>query len=76
LIFISIDAIIIVLLNLMNIRLSDISIKISVLSNGFKNFGSNSVQLVFIYFIVLFVVILMINMITGTGYSYSKTQKG
>jgi len=76
LIFISIDAIIIVLLNLMNIRLSDISTKMSAFSNGFKNLYSNSGQLILIYFIILSAIIFVINMITNAGYFNSKTHEG
>jgi len=76
LIFVSIDVILIVLLNLLNVRLSDISIKISTLSNGFKNSGSNSVQLILIYFIVLSVIIFVFNMITDVGNSNSKPHEG
>lgn len=72
-IFISIDTFIIVLLNLMDIRISDISFKINTLSRGFEDINSIFGQLIYIYFAVLFAVILIFNMISRTGYSYSKT---
>jgi hypothetical protein len=75
LIFISIDAAIIVLLNLTGIRVSDITLKISFLNRGFENFYSNPGELISIYFTVLFAVIIIIMLFSRTGYSYFKTQE-
>jgi hypothetical protein len=72
-IFISIDASIIVLLNLTGIGLSDVSFKISSFSRAFENFYSDPTQLVIVYFTVLVAVILLIMMISRNG--YSKTQE-
>jgi len=74
LIFISIDAVIIVLFNLAGIGLSNVSFKLSSFSRAFENFYSNPMQFIIIYFIVLNVVILMIMMISRNSYSYSKTK--
>ena len=75
LIFISIDAAIIILLNLTGIRISDISFKMSVFSRGFENLYSNAGQLIFVYFGVLLAIIFVFNLISSTGYSYSKIKE-
>lgn len=76
LIFISIDAAIIILLNLTGIRISDISFKMSAFSRGFENLYSNVGQLIFVYFGVLLTIIFILNVVSSTGYSYSKTKEG
>lgn len=76
LVFISIDALIIGILSFMNVRVSDISLKFKFFSRGFGDLYSNLGQLVFIYFIVLLSIILVLNIITSTEYSYSKTKEG
>lgn len=76
LVFISIDAAIIVIFSLMNIRVSDISLKFKFFSSGFGGLYSNPGQFVFIYFVVLLAAIFVLNLITNTGYSYSKIRKG
>lgn len=72
LIFISIDAFIIILLSLMNMRISDISIKINIFSHVFGDLYSNFGQLIFFYFGGLLAIIFVLHMITSAGYSYSK----
>jgi hypothetical protein len=75
LMFISIEATIIVLLNLTGIRISDIPSKMTAFSRVFENIYVNAEQLIFVYFAVMFAVILVIVIISRPGYSYSKTQK-
>jgi len=68
LIFMSIDAIIFALLKLMNIRITDITIKI----NSFSHGTSNTKYFLFIY--LLAIAFLAIKVFTRTQYRYSKMQ--
>jgi hypothetical protein len=74
LMFIAIDATIIVLLNLVGIRISDIPLKMSSFSRAFENLSANTGHLLFIYFGVLLAIIFIINKISSAGYKLKDTE--
>jgi hypothetical protein len=71
-IFVTIDAILFVLLNLMHIRITDIPTKLQAIFGGVGELPANAGQFILIYFVVLFAAILVISKISSTNYSLSK----
>lgn len=70
LMFVSIDAILIVLLNLMHVDIGDISTRLKAFWAGESVVYAHTGQFIFIYFIVLLAVILFINMISSKNNSF------
>ncbi len=74
LMFVSIDAILVVLLNFMHVRIGDISTRIKAIYGSGGELPDNTGQFIFIYFIVLLAVILFINMISSNNNSFSRNK--
>jgi len=73
-IFVTIDAILLVLLNLMHVRITDISTKFQAVLGGVGELLANTGQFILIYFIALLAVILVISKISSTNYSLSRNK--
>lgn len=68
-IFVTIDAVFLVLLNLMHIRITDIPTKLNAVFWGGEELSANTGQFILTYFIVLIAVILFISTVSSTNYS-------
>ena len=73
-IFVTIDAVLLVLLNLMHIRITDISTKLKAFSWGVAELSVDTGQFILIYFIVLLAVILFICTVSSINYSLSRNK--
>ena len=71
-IFVTIDAVFFVLLNLMHIRITGISTKLKAVFGGVGELSAHTGQLILIYFILLLAAILVIRTVSSTNYSLSK----
>lgn len=71
-IFVTTDAVLFVLLNLMHIRITDIPTKLKAVLGGVGELSANTGQFILIYFIVLLAVILVIRTVSSTNYLLSK----
>jgi hypothetical protein len=72
--FVTIDAVLLVLLNLMHIRITDISTKLQAVLGGVGELSANTGQFILIYFMVLLAVILVISSVSSINYSLSRNK--
>lgn len=73
-IFVTIDAVLLVLLNMMHVRITDISIKLQAVFGSSGELSADTGQFILIYFIALLAVILIINIVSSTNYSLLKNE--